>query len=478
MENTDTSSIMATPLSPSSHCDPELKRDDVVYVKNDESLPTSPTSILPGDNYGARPAVFSSTFQEVLFVLVATMAIGTSSMASGSVTVITSFVGKELDMSTAEITWISASTSLAGGSFLLLFARIADLFGRRWMFVGSLFLFALFSLAAGFARTPISLDVLTGVMGLMSAAAVPPAQGMLGVIYDKPSKRKNAAFACFSAGNPLGFVLGMICSGIATQVFGWRASFWWLALVYVIFAVIAFFIVPNDTRDKTKLGWSVWKKFDILGVVLTVAGTGMFSAALTLGSDAPQGWKTGYVLALLIIGLACLVAFVFWELHVEDPLIQMSIFKDRNFSLVSRFMFVFVQQIARLTNHQLLAILLLGFVAFPTASFWISLYIQRVWQASPLKVAVYLLPMAIAGLAVNVVAAFILHSVSNKLLMGIGALAYTVAFMLYALNKTSYSYWAMVFPALCLSVVGADFQFNVANVSTFLPLQLTSPNAS
>jgi len=323
---------MTASSSPFIHTDLEKE----VHISPEDGLATSTNSRKPNDNYGARPAVFKSTYQEVLFVLVATMAIGTSSMSAGSVTVITSYVGKELNMSTAQITWISASTSLAGGSFLLLFARIADLFGRRWMFVGSLFLFSILALGAGFAKTPLTLDVLTGFMGLMSAAAVPPAQGMLGVIYDKPSKRKNAAFACFSAGNPLGFVFGMIASGIATQVLGWRASFWWLALVYVIFAVIAFFIVPNDTRDKRKLDWNVWKKLDILGVILTIAGTGMFSAALTLGSDAPQGWRTGYVLALLIVGLACLIAFVFWELYVEDPLIPMGIFKDRDFSLVSQ----------------------------------------------------------------------------------------------------------------------------------------------
>jgi MFS family permease len=329
---------MTVSSSPSIRIDLDLKVDDTAtHISPNDSLATSPTSAVSNDNYGARPAIFKSTFQEVLFVLVATMAIGTNSMAAGSVTVITSYVGKELNMSTAEITWISASTSLAGGSFLLFFARIADLFGRRWMFVGSLFLFSLFCLGAGFAAAPLTLDILTGLMGLMSAAAVPPAQGMLAVIYDKPSKRKNAAFACFSAGNPLGFVFGMIASGIATQILGWRASFWWLALVYVIFAVIAFFIVPNDTKDIVQLRWNVWKKFDILGVTLTIAGTGMFSAALTLGSDAPQGWRTGYVLALLIVGLACLVAFVFWELWVEDPLIPMGIFKDRNFSLVSHY---------------------------------------------------------------------------------------------------------------------------------------------
>jgi hypothetical protein len=303
-------------------------------------------------------------------------------------------------------------------------------------------------------------------MGLMSAAAVPPAQGMLGVIYDKPSKRKNAAFACFSAGNPLGFVFGTIASGIASKIFNWRASFWLLALIYVGFAIIAVFIVPNDTTEKERLSLVVLKRFDVVGTILAIAGTGMFSAALSLGSDAPEGWKTGYVIALLVVGLLCLCAFVFWEMYFDHPLIPMGIFKDRNFSLAST-LFSFLS-IRLLTNLQLLSILLLGFIAFPTASFWISLYIQRVWHANSLKTAVYLLPMAIGGIAVNIVAALILHRVSNKLLMGIGAIAYTISFLLYSLNKTGYTYWAMVFPALCLAVVGADFQFNVTNVSFFV----------
>src|SRR4051812_27383487 len=89
--------------------------------------------------------------------------------------------------------------SLTSGSFLLFFGKVADMFGRRTMFVVSLFLFAVFALATGFSRDAITLDALNGVLGLVSAAAVPPAQGILGNIYEKPSKRKNYAFACFSA---------------------------------------------------------------------------------------------------------------------------------------------------------------------------------------------------------------------------------------------------------------------------------------
>jgi MFS family permease len=188
-------------------------------------------------------------------------------------------------------------------------------------------------------------------MGLMSAAAVPPAQGMLGVIYDTPSKRKNAAFACFSAGNPLGFVFGMIASGIASKLFSWRASFWLLAIIYVGFAVIAFFIVPNDTAEKEAPSIEVLKRFDVVGTILAIAGTGMFSAALSLGSDALSGWKTGYVLALLIVGLLCLIAFVFWELYFDHPLIPMGIFRDRNFSLVSVFLSSYLRSGMLLTFH-------------------------------------------------------------------------------------------------------------------------------
>lgn len=148
------------------------------------------------------------------------------------------------------------------------------------MFIGSMGLFAVFSLAAGFSKTGLTLDILNGIMGIMSASAVPPAQGILGVIYEKPSKRKNHVFACFSAGNPLGFVFGSIFSGVATQIFNWRASFWLLAIIYLVFTVIALFTVPNDTSVKQPLTWETIRKFDVVGVLLTIAGVGMFSASL------------------------------------------------------------------------------------------------------------------------------------------------------------------------------------------------------
>lgn len=76
-----------------------------------------------------RPECFKSTLQEVLFVLSATMAIGMTSILSGSITVTSAFIGRSLAMTTAEITWLYASSSLSSGAFLLFFGMVADLFG-------------------------------------------------------------------------------------------------------------------------------------------------------------------------------------------------------------------------------------------------------------------------------------------------------------------------------------------------------------
>lgn len=105
--------------------------------------------------------------------------------------------------------------------------------------------------------------------------------------------------------------------------------------------------------------------------------------SLSFGDGAPEGWRTPYVIALLVVGAALLVSFIFWELRFQYPLVPMGIWRDRQFSL-------------------LIIILGLGYLAFPIASFFIALYLQRFWTSSSLKVAVYLLPMAISGTVVNV----------------------------------------------------------------------------
>lgn len=268
---------------------------------------------------------------------------------------------------------------------------------------------------------------------------------MLGSAYEKPSRRKNAAFAVFNAGNPLGFVFGCFVAGVATQLASWRATWWTLAVIYGLVLIVSFWALPPDQSAKVPLNLETLKKFDVVGMLLTVSGIGMFSAALGSGSEAPHGWTTPYVLVLLILGILLLVAFVFWEQRFEYPLLPMVVWKDRNFSL-------------------LIIIFSLGFLAFPVGIFWISLYFQLVVRYSPIEVAVHFLPLVITGTLLNIVAGAILHQVSNKLLMYIGAVGYTISFTLYAVSKYGITFWALLFPGEILTVFGVDLQFNVVNM--------------
>ncbi|PSN70673.1 major facilitator superfamily MFS-1 [Corynespora cassiicola Philippines] len=379
------------------------------------------------------------------------MAVAMTSFLQGAVTVMSSFAAEALGMTTSEVTWMNAASSLSSGSLLLFFGSISDSLGRKPLFIASLALFSLVSMSASFSRTGPTLDILNGILGIFSASAVPPAQGMLGTIYASPSPRKNKAFGCFSAGNPLGFVFGTILSGLFVQVWDWRAGFWLLAVVYAGITCVAWFTVPGDgeqgvgTKRRGEGVLETVKRLDLPGTAMTILGIGMFCAALSLGGDAEDGWKTPYVLVLLILGILIMGAFVVWEMKYPYAMIDMKIWKDRDFSL-------------------LLIMMCCGFLGFPVLSFWLALYFQTVLGYSSLMTGVHMLPMAIVGLLANVIAALLLHRVSNKLLMGIGAVAYVVSFVLAAVQRHGDSYWAFSFPALCLCVVGADFQFNVSNM--------------
>jgi MFS family permease len=171
--------------------------------------------------------------------------------------------------------------SLSSGAFLLTFGKLADMFGRKALFIIGMAGFTLSLLVAGFATNAIYMDVFSGILGLFAAAVVPPAVGALGAVYEKPSKRKNRAFACFSAGNPLGFVGGMIISGVASHEYNWRASFWALAVVYAIFTVLTVWTVPADGFKRTPVSMDVVRKFDLLGTGLVIIGFAFFSSSLS-----------------------------------------------------------------------------------------------------------------------------------------------------------------------------------------------------
>ncbi|KAL2795792.1 major facilitator superfamily domain-containing protein [Aspergillus keveii] len=437
---------------------------------------------------------FPNTITECLFVLTVTFAFAQSTIFSGMATVMTDVIGRDLNMQ-GDVVWITSAALLTNGAFVLPLGTLSDTLGRKPLALTAMILTTLATLACGFAPDGVTLIVFTALMGLFSAAAITPAVGTLGAVYSVPSKRRNRAFACFSAGNPLGFVVGTLIAGVVLEITrgkslgrggfwggddegrdgdggGWRVCFWVFCVLTAGFGVLVKWTVPKDkvvfsaaaadggngsgsegdevSRPEivtpARVGaWEVLRRFDLVGAVLVTAGVSALSAGLTLTGTAPQGWGTSYVIVLIIAGVVLIGVFIFWQSIYKFPLMPLYIWRDRNFSLV-------------------IILLATGNAAFTSSSFWLCLYLQRTQRLSALWIAVYLLPQNINGLIINFICSLILHRVSHRVLMGVGALAYLVSFLLLALlQPIRYYYWAFVFPSLVLAVVGADLQFNVAN---------------
>lgn len=429
-----------------SHSGPNSDITARVPQSSTPSEPITRTISASSNPYGARPDCFRNTFSECLFVLTTAFATGQTSVLFGALMTIIARISSDLNANDAATTWLLAGSTLTAGAFLLFFGRIADLFGRRVMFIGGLGSFTIFMLIAGFSKNIVMLEVFLALSGMSCAAVFPPAIGKLGAIYDKPSRRKNRAFACFSTGNPVGFVIGAFVAGVTAKISTWRAVLWVVTVIYGFFTVIAWCTTPPDT-EQTLGGFNLEtaKKVDWLGAGLVVGGICMFTASLTVANDAPKGWATGYVIALLVVGVVMLAAFLYWQSVFQHPLMPLHVWKDKNFSI-------------------LVASLCLAFYGFQGNFFWLSLGWQEVYRDSPLEVAVKLLPAVVGGIFINLLAALLMHRVSNKLLFIIGAVASVASSALLSATDTNISYWALAFPGLICAVTGQDFAFTVTNM--------------
>jgi hypothetical protein len=117
-----------------------------------------------------------------------------------------------------------------------------------------------------------------------------------------------------------------------------------------------------------------------------------------------------------------------------------------------------------LTVAQIILSCLPGYMAFLSSNFWLAFFMQDLQRLAPLDVAVRLIPQAVAGLLYNIIAGNVLHRINNTFLIALGSASYVASNVLLAVMQPTSPYWAFIFPSLILSVVGADFQFNVANM--------------
>ncbi|MFF6956518.1 MFS transporter [Streptomyces sp. NPDC008317] len=228
-------------------------------------------------------------------------------------------LGSDLGMSRANLQWAVTAFALPSGGFLLLFGRIADLYGRRRLFLTGLAVFAAASLLATLAWNPAAFLAARAVQGLGAAAVVPTGMSLLTTTFPEGPLRERA-LGISGTLLSLGFTIGMVMGGTLTDAFGWRSTMALLAAAGVLVLAAAPALLTESRHPRRP-------RIDVPGAV-TVTG-GLLAVIYALSTAAQRGFGGADVIAALVLGVALLAAFVAVESRAAEPLVSLPMLRRR-----------------------------------------------------------------------------------------------------------------------------------------------------
>jgi EmrB/QacA subfamily drug resistance transporter len=275
-------------------------------------------------------------------------------------------IGSELAFAQDDLSWVVNAYTLTFGGFLLLGGRMADLIGRRRIFIAGLILFGVASLAGGLSQSDTQLIAARAVQGLGAALISPAALSIVTTTFTEGAER-NKALGVWGAVAGAGGAAGVLLGGVLTEFLGWE----WVLLVNVPIALVAASLAPALLVESRHEHAS---SFDIPGAVSVTAGLALLVYGLVNTVDV--GWGSGETVAILGAALALLVVFVTIESRAEHPLMPFSIFRLRT-----------------LRGANVVGALI-GMSLF-SMFFFISLYVQQVLGYEPLKAGLAYVPLSI-----------------------------------------------------------------------------------
>ena len=289
--------------------------------------------------------------------------------------------------------WVVIAYSLTLAGFLLLGGRVADLYGRKRVFVLGLALFSLASLAGGAAPTPGLLIAARAVQGLGAAVLAPATLTILTTSFTDAAARARA-LATWSAVVAAGGAAGSLLGGVLTEYLSWR----WTLLVNVPVGAV---VIAAALRGLAESYGGGSRRLDLPGAVL--ATTGPAAVTYAIGQAPQRGWTDPVIVIALVLGLAALAAFVLAERRSPAPLMPLRLFAARSLSVGSTLM------------------LLLG-AGFMAMWYFLTLYMQNVLGYSALAAGLGFVPHTLAIVAGSRLAPRLMPRLGERGLIITGAL--------------------------------------------------------
>ncbi|GAA1596758.1 MFS transporter [Kribbella sancticallisti] len=357
------------------------------------------------------------------------------------VSVATPSIMDDLGADVGTVVWVTSAYLLAYAVPLLITGRLGDRIGPKKLYLTGLTVFTLASVWCGFTNSIEMLIVARVFQGLGASMMTPQTMAVITRIF--PPDQRGRAMSLWGATAGVATLVGPILGGVLVDGLGWAWIFFVNAPVGVIGFVLAWRLVPDLPTHE--------HKFDLAGVALSTVGLFCLVFGIQEGQKYDWGTISGplSVWSLIITGLVVIALFLFWQSRIRaEPLLPLSLFKDRNFSLANT------------------AITTVGF-AITAMAFPLMLYAQSVRGLSPTRSALLLVPMAVIS---GVLAPFVgrlTDKAHPRYLAGFGLLCCSVSlFWLSQVMEPTVPIWELLLPIALLGVANGFMWAPIGTTAT------------
>jgi len=333
-------------------------------------------------------------------------------------------IQRDLKIGVSELEWVVNGYALTFAVLMLTGGKLADMLGRRRMFIVGLAIFTGASLACGLAGSAGFLIGARIVQGVGSALMNPATLSIITATF--PPRQRGMAIGIWAGVSAMALAIGPLLGGILTQQISWG----WIFFVNVpvgILAILVARIAIDESRDTSRE-----QKLDLPG--LLTSAVGLFALTYGLIEANKYGWTSGRILGLFALCALALAVFVVIEMRSRLPMLDLSLFRNPTFAGA---------------NLVMLLVALAMFGVF----FFVSLYMQNVLGYSPTQAGAAFLPMTILIVLIAPIAGKLSDRVGSRWLMGTGMILVSASLLIFSRLGLDSSFWN-IFPGLIVGGLG------------------------
>ncbi|PYI29871.1 permease of the major facilitator superfamily [Aspergillus indologenus CBS 114.80] len=365
-----------------------------------------------------------------------------------SANVALSSIQKDFDVSSTNLQWMISAYTLTFGGFLLLAGVLSDRYGRKNVLCIGLFWLSVWTLAIGFGRSFISLTIFRGLQGIGAAMTVPSAIGIISAYFTGVDRTRGLAI--YASSGTVGFCVGLIFGGFLTSSLGWRYIYYFIVIITGSLCILGALVLPRDIMPKEK------PRMDFVGASMSTAG--LILLQFVLSSGGTYGWSQPFIIVLLILAVALLVAFTVLQKFIAYPLMPLGLWKIPNFAGL---------WIAGFTCYG----------SYQNVIYYIVLMAQEVDKLSAGQTALRFLPMGAIGFVASMGTGKALEYVNGKYTLLAGLVLTVVAPIPSSITASpESSFWINVFPASLISITAVSLIFVTTStcILTTVPINVKS----